>query len=83
MALPSDLGWDTAKNQTFIADFFCCFFSSWVIFQPVWFPDVLDGAAAQMCASRLCWGWKNKAVGLSSWGQGGTMTSSFRAAAAC
>lgn len=76
------LGWhicDTAQwpglgsslKTNFVVDFLLLF-SSWIVFQPVWFPNLVDCAAWQTSASRLCRGWKDKMVELSSWRRGGT-----------
>lgn len=63
MTLLSDLGWSSLKTN-FVVDFFFFLFSfPWIIFQPEWFPNLVESAASQMCASRLCRGWKDEETG--------------------
>lgn len=70
VTLLSDLGWSSLETS-FVVDFFFLFFP-WIIFQPEWFPNLVESAASQMCASRFWRGWKDEAMELSSWRQGGT-----------
>lgn len=55
----------TSLTLNFVLGFFLLLFSPWVIFQPLWFLNVVGCAASQKLASRLCQSWRDTMVKLS------------------